>query len=96
MVVLEFFKVWCGFSLLETWCYSREWVGSPRIKLCCNISGKRNVSRVSLREFDIMDKIGELQGVYISGLMGSKSKNQIMNRRIFFRETGKYGFAFRF
>ena len=29
--------------------------------------------------------LGELEWVYISGLMGSKSKNQIMNRRVFSR-----------
>ena len=56
-MVLELVLVWCGFSLLESWCYSREWVGSPRTNLCCNISGKRNVSRFSLREFDIRDKM---------------------------------------
>ena len=28
--------------------------------------------------------------------MGSKLKNQIMNKQIFFRGAGEYGFVFRF
>ena len=39
--------------LIGSWCYSREWVWNLRTKLCCIISGKWNLSRVSLQGFDI-------------------------------------------
>ena len=40
--------------------------------------------------------LDELEWVYISGLRGSKSKNQIMNRRIVSRWAEKHVFVFRF
>ena len=42
-----------GFTSMGSWCYLRGWVWSLSTKLCCIASGKRNVSRVSLQQFDI-------------------------------------------
>ena len=41
------------FSSMGSWYYSREWVWKWKTKLCCIVSGKWNVIRVSLQEFDI-------------------------------------------
>ena len=38
--------------------------------------------------------LGELKREYISGLMSSRSKNQIINRRIVSRWAGECGFIF--
>ena len=39
--------------LIGSWCYSWEWVWNLMTKLCCVASGKWNISRVWLQEFDI-------------------------------------------
>ena len=45
--------VFYGISSMGSRCYFRDWVWSSRTKLCCIASGKWNVSRVSIQEFDI-------------------------------------------
>ena len=39
--------------LIGSWCYSWQWVWNVMTKLCCVASGKWNISRVWLQEFDI-------------------------------------------
>ena len=42
----------CDFSSLGSSSYSRKWVWNLRTKFCCITTGKGNVSRVTLQEFD--------------------------------------------
>ena len=72
------FYAWYGFNSMGSWCYSREWVWNSRTKLCCIVSEKRNVTRVSLREFDIgyissvKTKWGETEGlIMLNVVVGS-------------------------
>ena len=39
-----------GYSSMETWSYSREWVWNLRMKLCCIASWKWYISRVKLQK----------------------------------------------
>ena len=86
------------FSPLESWCYFRESLLEPKDKIMLQCIGEvRCEQGFSIGTwYKGYNVLGELEWVYISGLMGSKSKNQIMNRRIFSQGVGEYQFLFRF